>query len=68
MAQRLALGERFPPVSPSQDSKAGKKNQRATAKADLASRTSGHSRTHRSPTAAAMSALQKWIGNQERRE
>jgi SRSO17 transposase len=36
-----------------------KKNQRATAKPNLASRTSGHSRTHRSPTAAAMPALQK---------
>jgi hypothetical protein len=35
-----------------------KKNQRATAKTNLASRTSGHSRTHRSPT-AAMPAPQK---------
>jgi hypothetical protein len=50
---------RFPPVSPAQNSKAGKKNQRATASTDIARRTSGHRRTHRSATTATMPALQK---------
>jgi SRSO17 transposase len=36
-----------------------KKNQRAAAKTDLASRAPGHPRTHRSPTAAAMPTLPK---------
>jgi SRSO17 transposase len=36
-----------------------KKNQRATAKADLAGRASGYPRTHRSTTAAAMPTLPK---------
>jgi SRSO17 transposase len=36
-----------------------KKNQRATAATDIARRASGHPRTHRSTTAAAMPALQK---------
>ena len=36
-----------------------KKNQRATASADLASRAPSHPRTHRSTTAAAMPALPK---------
>jgi SRSO17 transposase len=36
-----------------------KKNQRATAPTDFASRASRHPRTHRSTTAAAMSALPK---------
>src|SRR3984957_8789540 len=36
-----------------------KKNQRAAASADLASRATGHPRTHRSTTAAALPALSK---------
>ena len=50
---------RLPPVSPPCNSKAGKKNQRATAPADFASRAPRHPRTHRSTTAAAMPALPK---------
>jgi SRSO17 transposase len=36
-----------------------KKNQRATAATDIARRTSGHRRTHRSATNATMPTLQK---------
>jgi SRSO17 transposase len=36
-----------------------KKNQRAAAKTNIAGRASGHPQTHRSPTAATMSPLQK---------
>jgi SRSO17 transposase len=50
---------RLPPASPPRNSKAGKKNQRAAAPADSASRAPRHPRTHRSTTAAAMPALPK---------
>jgi SRSO17 transposase len=49
----------LPSASPPRSSKAGKKNQRATAAADFASRAPRHPRTHRSTTAAAMPALPK---------
>jgi hypothetical protein len=41
------------------NSKAGKKNQRATASTDIARRTPGHRRTHRSAITATMPAPQK---------
>jgi len=47
------------PASPARNSKAGKKNQRAATATDPASRASGHPRTLRSTTAAAMPALSK---------
>jgi hypothetical protein len=47
---------RFPPASPAQNRKAGKKNQRAATATSLASGASGHPRTHHSTTTAPMPA------------
>jgi hypothetical protein len=57
---------RFPPTSPAQNSKTEKRNQRATASADPASRAPRHPRTLRPATTAAMPALSKWICNERR--
>ena len=53
---------RLPPVSPPCIGKAEKKNQRATASANLASRSPRHPRTHRATAPAALPALPKMDG------
>ena len=50
---------RFPPVSPAQNSKAGKKESAGHRLNRHCPPTSGHRRTHRSATTAMMPALQK---------